>query len=70
MSMSSEFREFALKGNVVDLAVGVIISTSAVEVSSQAVAPVSTSWADAHAGQITAASATRALIVLFTFAPR
>ncbi|MGE3926358.1 MAG: MscL family protein, partial [Lautropia sp.] len=25
MSMMSEFREFALKGNVVDLAVGVII---------------------------------------------
>ena len=26
MSMLKEFREFALKGNVVDLAVGVIIS--------------------------------------------
>jgi large conductance mechanosensitive channel len=28
MSMSSEFREFALKGNVVDLAVGVIIGAA------------------------------------------
>ena len=26
MSMASEFKEFALKGNVMDLAVGVIIS--------------------------------------------
>ncbi|HSN79799.1 MAG TPA: large conductance mechanosensitive channel protein MscL [Rhodoferax sp.] len=28
MSISSEFKEFALKGNVVDLAVGVIIGTA------------------------------------------
>jgi large conductance mechanosensitive channel len=28
MSMSSEFREFAMKGNVVDLAVGVIIGAA------------------------------------------
>ena len=28
MSMMSEFREFALKGNVVDLAVGVVIGTA------------------------------------------
>ena len=28
MSMASEFREFAVKGNVVDLAVGVIIGAA------------------------------------------
>ena len=28
MSMMSEFREFALKGNVMDLAVGVIIGAA------------------------------------------
>ena len=40
MSLASEFREFAVKGNVVDLAVGVIIGTAFGKIVSSFVADI------------------------------
>jgi large conductance mechanosensitive channel len=42
MSLASEFREFAMKGNVVDMAVGVIVGTAFGKIVSSLVADVIT----------------------------
>ena len=65
MSMVSEFKEFALKGNVMDLAVGVIIGGAFGKIISSLVDDVMTSGATlAAAAEVCVAGGAKAISVV------